>query len=89
MSESQRWALVDEIGVVQQVIVLEDGAKWESPEGLALVPDDKNTSAEPGGTYIDGDFVRAVPVPTEPSIQDQIDALKADVEMLKEAAVEP
>lgn len=46
---ADRYALVDDAGVVTNVIVIEDGAEYTPPKALKLVKD--TGKAAPGGTY--------------------------------------
>lgn len=52
-----RMAVVNS-GVVENVIELEEGADWEAPQGVELVPD-LTGDAEPGGTWNGSVFSRA------------------------------
>lgn len=55
----KRMAVVDVDGKVENVILLEDGANWQVPEGRTLV-EDKTGKAEPGGSYVAKKFNRPI-----------------------------
>lgn len=52
-----RKAVVDASGNVLNVIEIEPGADWPTPEGCTLV--DASNGGEPGGTYQAGQFTPA------------------------------
>lgn len=55
------YILTDETGLITNRIVLDDGADWTFPPGMAVTPE--TTPTDIGGTYINGVY-------TPPQIQE-------------------
>lgn len=64
--------------VVENVIELADGARWDPPAGTVVVPADAN--AEPGGGFDGAAFTRA-PIPAAPV--DRLAELEARLAVLE------
>lgn len=73
---ADRYALVDDAGIVTNVIVIEDGAEYTPPKGLKLVKD--TGKAAPGGTYsaVLGFSKPPMPPAAEPAAIDPAKKLK-------------
>lgn len=78
MSEAKRMAIVDADGVVQNVVLLADGAQWAPPQGTALIQDDGKAAI--GGKHENGAFSPPPPAapssPEELSLEEQIKDLR-------------
>ena len=65
-------------GVVENVILIEEGSNWKAPEGTTLV--DAGPNAEPGGNYAKGKFTRAPIVERKPedmTLEERVRLLEA------------
>lgn len=80
-----RHALIDEAGLIVNVVALADGGDWQAPKGFQAVRDERG-EAEIGGRF-DGAAFHPAPVihpaPTEPTERELITALQAKAEALE------
>ena len=78
-------------GKVINISVGDTDKPWKPPEGIEVVEIDEGKNIDDhciGATYENGVFVKPPQPeskPAAPTMQEQIDALKAEVEKLKEA----
>lgn len=75
----ERFALVDSDGKVQNVTVIEPGAKYDPPDGTRLVRDASNV-AVPGGSY---SMFGGFSPPSPPLKQSQLSVAVSPVDKLK------
>jgi len=80
-----RKAILSNDGTVENVILLEDGANWSPPENTTIVDDDG--TAKIGGKFVKGKFgPPPEPEPRKPedmTLEEKVEALMADVELLR------
>jgi hypothetical protein len=84
---AKRMAAIDADGNIDNVILIEDGADWTPPGRCSLVDDADEAKAEPGGYYRAGAFEGALRLvePSALSLEAQLEALRADIEALRQA----
>lgn len=66
------YAIIDNAGLVINVVVFNGIDAWTPPEGTTSVEIPSGTNASIGWSYVDGAFVPPVEVPIEPDQQTQV-----------------